>query len=106
GCGGKTNALIPPYAVGVFTSFTLSQWGMVKHHQSEREPHWQRNAVINGFGAAATLVVLLIVAITKLRGGAWVPIVIIPFIILLFKGIHRHYLRVAESLRADPGFRP
>jgi amino acid transporter len=104
--GGKTNALIPLYAVGVFTSFTLSQWGMVKHHQSEREPHWQRNAVINGFGAAATLVVLLIVAVTKFTSGAWVPIVIIPFIILLFKGIHRHYLRVAESLRADPGFRP
>jgi len=104
--GGRTNALIPLYAVGVFTSFTLSQWGMVKHHQSEREPHWQRNAVINGIGAFATLVVLLIVAVTKFTSGAWVPIVIIPFIILLFKGIHRHYARVAESLRADPGFRP
>jgi hypothetical protein len=104
--GGKTNALIPLYAVGVFTSFTLSQWGMVKHHQSEREPHWKRNAVINGIGSVATLIVLVIVAATKFTSGAWVPIVVIPFIILLFKGIHRHYTRVAESLRADPGFRP
>jgi len=104
--GGKTNALIPLYAVGVFTSFTLSQWGMVKHHQSEQEPHWKRNAVINTIGAIATLIVLLIVAATKFTSGAWVPIVVIPFIILLFKGIHRHYMRVAESLRAEPGFRP
>jgi amino acid transporter len=104
--GGKTNALIPLYAVGVFTSFTLSQWGMVKHHQSEQEPHWKRNAIINGIGAVATLIVLLIVAGTKFTSGAWVPIVVIPFIILLFKGIHRHYLRVSESLRAEPGFRP
>ena len=104
--GGKTNALIPLYAVGVFTSFTLSQWGMVKHHQTEQEPGWKRNAVINGIGAVATLIVLIIVAATKFTSGAWVPIVVIPFIILLFKGIHRHYMRVAESLRADPGFRP
>jgi amino acid transporter len=104
--GGKTNALIPLYAVGVFTSFTLSQWGMVKHHQTEQEQGWKRNAVINGIGAVATLVVLLIVSVTKFDSGAWVPIVVIPFIILLFKGIHRHYARVAESLRAEPGFRP
>jgi amino acid transporter len=104
--GGKTNALIPLYAVGVFTSFTLSQWGMVKHHQTEREPRWKRNAVINGVGAVATLIVLLIVGVTKFTSGAWVPIVVIPFIMLLFKGINRHYTRVAESLRAEPGFRP
>ena len=102
----STNALIPLYAVGVFTSFTLSQAGMVRHHQTEREPGCKRNIVINGVGASATLVVLLIVAVTKFSSGAWVPIVVIPFIMLLFKGIHRHYTRVAESLRAEPGFRP
>jgi amino acid transporter len=104
--GGVTNALIPLYAVGVFTSFTLSQAGMVRHHQTEQEPGWKRNAIINGIGAVATLVVLLIVAVTKFTSGAWVPIVVIPFIILLFKGIKRHYNRVAASLRAEPGFRP
>ncbi len=104
--GGLTNALIPLYAVGVFTSFTLSQWGMVRHHQRIREPHWKRHAVINGIGAVATLVVLLIVAVTKFTSGAWVPLVVIPTIILLFKGIHRHYQRVDAALRAEPGARP
>ena len=59
--GGITNALIPLYAVGVFLSFTLSQAGMVRHHQKEREPGWKRNVVINAVGAIATLIVLLIV---------------------------------------------
>jgi hypothetical protein len=104
--GGVTNALIPLYAVGVFTSFTLSQFGMVRHHQTEREPGWKVGAVINGIGAVATFVVLIIVAGTKFSSGAWVPIVVIPFIIALFKGIHRHYARVEKSLRAEPGFRP
>src|SRR5207253_7978287 len=71
--GGTTNALIPLYAVGVFTSFTLSQAGMVRHHQKERETGWRRNIVINGFGAFATGVVLVIVAGTKFSSGAWVP---------------------------------
>src|SRR5438067_364830 len=104
--GGKTNALIPLYAVGVFTSFTLSQAGMVRHHQKEREPGWRRNIVINGVGAFATGVVLVIVAGTKFSSGAWVPIVIIPLIIALFKGIKRHYSRVADALRVTPGYRP
>jgi amino acid transporter len=103
--GGVTNALIPLYAVGVFTSFTLSQAGMVRHHRREREPGWKRHIAINSVGAAATLVVLVIVAVTKFTSGAWVPIVIIPAIILLFKGIHRHYTRVDRSLRSEPGER-
>jgi hypothetical protein len=97
--------LIPLYAVGVFTSFTLSQWGMVRHHQREQEPAWKRHAVINGIGAIATLVVLVIVAVTKFTSGAWVPIVVIPAIIVLFKGIHRHYRRVDRTLRTTPGER-
>src|SRR3954471_4825701 len=56
--GGITNALIPLYAVGVFTSFTLSQLGMVVHHRKERQPGWRRSMVINGVGSAATFVVL------------------------------------------------
>ena len=101
--GGLTNALIPLYAVGVFTSFTLSQAGMVRHHQKVRDEGWKRHAVINGVGAAATLVVLIIVATTKFTSGAWVPIVVVPAIILLFKGIHRHYTRVDATLRTAPG---
>jgi amino acid transporter len=104
--GGVTNALIPLYAVGVFTSFTLSQAGMVVHHRKEQEPGWKRNMVLNGVGSVATLVVLLIVAITKFSSGAWVPIVIIPVIIFSFKVIHRHYERVRTNLAVTPEYRP
>jgi amino acid transporter len=104
--GGLTNALIPLYAVGVFLSFTLSQAGMVRHHQKERERGFKRNIVINTVGAIATLIVLLIVATTKFTSGAWVPLVVIPLIVLLFKSIKRHYTTVSEGLRVAPGFRP
>lgn len=104
--GGLTNALIPLYAVGVFMSFTLSQAGMVIHHRRLREANWKRNVVLNGVGALATFVVLLIVATTKFVSGAWVPLVVIPLIVLLFKGIKKHYRRIADSLRVPPGWRP
>jgi amino acid transporter len=104
--GGITNALIPLYAVGVFTSFTLSQTGMVVHHLRLREPAWQRNTVINAVGAVATGIVTLIVAITKFTSGAWVPIIVIPAIVLLFKGIHRHYQRVRKQLTIPPDYKP
>jgi len=104
--GGITNALIPLYAVGVFTSFTLSQTGMVIHHLRLREPAWQRNTVINAVGAVATGIVTLIVAITKFTGGAWVPIIVIPAIVVLFRGIHRHYERVRRQLTVPPDYRP
>ncbi|HEX4529279.1 MAG TPA: APC family permease [Acidimicrobiia bacterium] len=103
---GLTNALIPLYAVGVFTSFTLSQWGMVRHHRRLRRPGWQRNVALNSVGALATLIVLLIVAITKFTSGAWVPIIVIPLIVLVFKGIRSHYDAVAEGLRVPPEWSP
>ena len=99
--GGVTTALIPLYAVGVFTSFTLSQAGMVRHHQKQREENWRRHAIMNGIGSVATLIVLVIVATTKFTSGAWVPLVLIPLIILLFKAIRRHYLRVDRALKAN-----
>lgn len=101
--GGITNALIPLYAIGVFTSFTLSQAGMVRHHFKEREPSWRRNAVINGVGSFATLTVALIVGVTKFTIGAWVPIVVVPLIILLFLAIRRHYRRLEQQLAIGPG---
>ncbi len=104
--GGKTNALIPLYAVGVFVSFTLSQAGMVRHHQKEREPRWRLHIVINGVGACATAVVALIIASTKFTSGAWVPIVVIPLIVLMFKGIKRHYDTVAAGLATGPDYKP
>src|SRR4051794_37334533 len=93
--GGITTALIPLYAVGVFTSFTLSQTGMVRHHLRLHEPHWRRSVVINSVGAVATLIVLTIVATTKFTDGAWVPLVVIPAIVVMFKTIKKHYRRVS-----------
>jgi amino acid transporter len=103
---GITNALIPLYAVGVFMSFTLSQSGMVRHHRRLRKPGWQRNVVLNSVGATATFVVLLIVAITKFTSGAWIPIIVIPAIVLVFKGIRSHYDAVAKGLRVPPEWEP
>ena len=104
--GGETNALIPLYAVGVFMSFTLSQWGMVKHHLTEREPGWRGSMVINAVGAVATGIVLMVVVISKFTIGAWVPVVLIPIIVLLFRGVKRHYDYVREMLAVPPGWRP
>jgi hypothetical protein len=104
--GGKTNALIPLYAVGVFTSFTLSQAGMVVHHRREQEPHWQRGVVINGVGSVATAIVTLIIAVTKFKEGAWVPIVVIPIIVVLFKAIKSHYASVAAGLKVPLDYKP
>ncbi len=101
--GGKTNALIPLYAIGVFTSFTLSQMGMVRHHQRVREPRWRLNATINGVGAVATFVVLLIVASTKFTSGAWVPIVVVPVVMTGFVFVAKHYRNMHSALDLDPG---
>jgi amino acid transporter len=100
--GGITNALIPLYAVGVFTSFTLSQIGMVVRHRRIKEPGWQRNIMINGVGALATFAVLLVVAVTKFTKGAWLPIVVVPLIIVLFTSIKRHYDRISKALTITP----
>jgi amino acid transporter len=100
--GGLTNQLIPLYAVGVFTSFTLSQAGMVRHHQKEREPGWRRGVIVNAIGSVATMVVLFIVAITKFKSGAWVPLVVVPCIIGIFVAIKRHYDTLARELMITP----
>jgi len=104
--GGITNALIPLYAVGVFTSFTLSQTGMVRHHLREREDGWRKGLMINAVGASATFVVLLVVGVTKFAVGAWLPIVVIPAIIAFFKFVKRHYARVGAALAAPKDWRP
>jgi hypothetical protein len=104
--GGITNALIPLYAVGVFTSFTLSQLGMVRYQLHQEPRGWKPGAVVSALGATATFIVLLIVAGTKFTSGAWLPAVVIPGIVLLFKAIRRHYDAVTEELTVPPGWRP
>lgn len=103
--GGVTTALIPLYAVGVFTGFTLSQAGMVRHHGRLREPSWRRAMWINGVGATATGLVLAIIIVSKFTTGAWIPVVVIPALVALFLGMRRHYDRVADALRVEEGQR-
>ncbi len=100
--GGETSRLIPLYALGVFTSFTLSQSGMVLHHMKEREPRWRVSAVINGFGASVTAVVLVVVTVSKFADGAWIVVLLIPAIIAYFLWVRRRYDYVREELRLRP----
>jgi amino acid transporter len=100
---GDTSRLIPLYAVGVFAGFTLSQAGMVRHHQKEREPNWKRGAVVNAVGAVATFIVLMVVLVSKFTIGAWVPAVLIPVIVYGFRRIKRHYEGVRYALKVEPG---
>jgi amino acid transporter len=100
---GDTSKLIPLYAVGVFCGFTLSQIGMVKHHQKVQEPGWKRNAVVNAIGATATFIVLLVVLVSKFAIGAWIPAVLIPLIVVVFRRVKRHYDTIRAAVRAEPG---
>lgn len=102
GFGGSVTNLIPLYTVGVFLAFTLSQTGMVRHWWRLRRSSqgWRWRAVVNGFGALATGVVLLVVGIAKFALGAWIVMVLIPAIVALLWSIHRHYLRVAQAMVA------
>jgi amino acid transporter len=98
---GDTHALIPLYAVGVFISFTLSQASMVRHWLRARTRGWAWRMVLNGIGAAATGLVMLIIATTKFTHGAWMVVLLIPCLILVFLAIHRHYREVARQLSID-----
>ena len=93
--------LIQLYVVGVFTSFTLSQLGMVRHWLRVRGPGWRRSALVNGVGGTTTGVVLVVVAVTKFTHGAWLVILAMPLIVLLMTRIHRHYRDVHMELLAD-----
>jgi hypothetical protein len=98
--------LIQLYVVGVFTSFTLSQAGMVRHWLKERTRGgrsvrgWRRSIVINGVGAATTGIVLVVITATKFLHGAWIVIVSMPFIVLGLLAVHRHYQHVLRALHA------
>jgi amino acid transporter len=95
---GDTHALIPLYMIGVFISFTLSQTGMVVHWRKLRDSGWRASAFVNGLGAVATAVVLVIVTMTKAVEGAWIIIVLIPVLVAVFKATRRHYAHVASQL--------
>ncbi|MFZ2174394.1 MAG: APC family permease [Rhodococcus sp. (in: high G+C Gram-positive bacteria)] len=106
---GSATRLIQLYIVGVFTSFTLCQAGMVRHWNRElagavipAERHRiHRARGINAFGACFTGIVLVVVMITKFTHGAYLVVIAIPVLCLLMHGIHRHYAAVRAELEAD-----
>jgi amino acid transporter len=104
--GGATERLIPLYAFGVFAAFTFSELGMVARWRNRKEPGWRQGLAINLAGAVATGVVALVFGISNFTRGAWIVIVIIPFLIMGFKGINRHYLRVRTALKSDSAIDP
>ncbi|HEU4760650.1 MAG TPA: APC family permease [Dehalococcoidia bacterium] len=101
--GGDVTNLIPLYAVGVFVSFTLSQSGMVRHWLRLREPGWRTSIVINAVGAGATAVVAVIIGATKFLGGAWISILLMLTIMLLFNLTRRHYRWFEEAVKVEEG---
>ncbi|MGD0309991.1 MAG: APC family permease [Acidobacteriota bacterium] len=114
----SVTGMIPLYAIGVFLSFTLSQAGMarrwwkvgrlqpgreVRERGSTLRPQagWKTKMIINGLGAACTAVVVVVFSITKFVEGAWVVLILIPALVMLLKGIHRHYQTLAQNLSLE-----
>ncbi|MBT9332464.1 APC family permease [Paracidobacterium acidisoli] len=105
--GGVTDRLIPLYAIGAFLAFTLSQAGMVMHWRRNKGKGSTARMCINGLGAVATGITLLVVLVAKFVAGAWVTALLIPCLILVMMAVHKHYRKVAaetashEPLRVD-----
>ena len=93
----RVAALIPMYAIGVFTGFTMAGAGMTRHHLTHREPGWRRSVVINATAAVVCLLVVLIFAVTEFTKGAWVVVVVMPILIYGLMKTNAQY-RVEDSV--------
>jgi amino acid transporter len=98
--GGVTDRLIPLFAIGAFLAFTLSQAGMVVHWHRQPGNHLHR-MIVNGFGAFATGVTLVVVLVAKFTDGAWITALLVPSLIVLMIAIKRHYRGVAAEIAVD-----
>jgi len=94
--GGITDRLIPLYAVGAFLAFTLSQAGMVMHWRRVGRATW--NMLVNGLGASATAVTVVVVLVAKFTEGAWITLLLIPSLMLLMRSVKGHYDRVTQQI--------
>lgn len=95
---GDTHRLIPLYMVGVFISFTLSQAGMVKHWRESKQRGYRWRMALNGFGALCTGVVLIVVTAVKFTHGAWLVVIAIPLLVIVFRKIRQHYFQLSTEL--------
>lgn len=96
-----THKLIPLYSVGVFISFTIAQLGMFKKWLTTKETNWQYKCWINGFGTIVTIVISIIVFVSKFKDGAWIIAIVIPILMATMYAINRHYANVANQLKLD-----
>ena len=103
---GDTHLLMPLYAVGVFLSFTLSQFGMFLKWVRNKTPGYRHKAFINGLGALVTFITVLLIGITKFKHGAWVVCILIPLLVYFMLKIKKHYKEVAEQLKLSLEQRP
>jgi len=95
---GDTQRLIPLFAIGVFIGFTISQAGLVRHWARERSRNWRGRAAVNGFGAVLTAAATVVFLVAKFTEGAWIVVLVIPLLILLFNRIESYYDYVAKEL--------
>jgi amino acid transporter len=99
--GGVTDRLIPLFAIGAFLAFTLSQAGMVQHWRRLGGPGSRRSMWINGVGAVATGLTLIVVVVSKFAEGAWIAVIAVPVVVFTFSRINAHYRSVAKQVADD-----
>jgi Amino acid permease len=99
--GAKVDRLIPLYAIGVFTSFTMSQAGMAKHHLTKKEPGWRKGLFVNATGAVLSLIVDVIILITKFTHGAWVICGLVPIMVYGLTRLNKQYESEKDELERD-----
>ena len=102
--GGSVNALVPFYAIGVFTGFSMAGYGMTKHHLVQREPGWRRRLAINLSSGILSTIVVGIFAVAKFTEGAWLVVVVFPVLVLMLMRLNREYraeAAILEMFRTD-----
>jgi amino acid transporter len=97
--GANVNSLIPFYAIGVFTGFTMAGFGMARYHRRNKRPGWRRHAVISIIGGIYTGLVVLIFAVVKFTEGAWLVVVIFPLLVVAFIRLNREYRMESRVLQ-------
>jgi len=96
--GASVEHLVAYYALGVFTAFTLSGLGMAKHAKTHKQGSWRTKLIINGLSGGISLLVVLIFAVVKFNQGAWVVVVMTPFLVYAFLRLRKQYTREKEAL--------
>jgi amino acid transporter len=104
--GGVTDRLIPLFAIGAFLAFTLSQAGMVMHWKRVGGPHARNSMIVNGVGAVATGLTLIVILCAKFLEGAWITMLLMPLLLVTMISIRRHYEKVSHQVEEPLTFAP